>query len=92
MSRPIVVLVPHFAPDTAPTGEVITRIVDEFIAAGRRIHIVTSLPWYRKHQVESGWSGALWRVESKKKAMPRAANNQNLGDSFGGVYGVSPSP
>jgi colanic acid biosynthesis glycosyl transferase WcaI len=27
------------------------------------LHVVTSLPWYRKHQVEAGWSGALWRVE-----------------------------
>ena len=63
MSRPIVILVPHFAPDTAPTGEVITRIVDEFIAAGRRIHIVTSLPWYRTHAIEEGWTGRLFRRE-----------------------------
>jgi colanic acid biosynthesis glycosyl transferase WcaI len=63
MSRPIVVLVPHFAPDTAPTGEVITRIVDEFIAAGRRVHIVTSLPWYRTHAIEEGWTGRLVRRE-----------------------------
>jgi colanic acid biosynthesis glycosyl transferase WcaI len=63
MSRPIVVLVPHFAPDTAPTGEVITRIVDEFISAGRRIHIVTALPWYRTHAIEEGWTGRLVRRE-----------------------------
>lgn len=63
MNRPIVVLVPHFAPDTAPTGEVITRIVDEFIAAGRRIHVVTSLPWYRTHAIEEGWTGRLVRRE-----------------------------
>lgn len=63
MSRPIVVLVPHFAPDTAPTGEVITRIVDEFIAAGRTIHIVTALPWYRTHAIEDGWTGRLIRCE-----------------------------
>ena len=63
MSRPIIVLVPHFAPDTAPTGEVITRIVDEFIAAGRTIHIVTALPWYRTHAIEDGWGGRLVRRE-----------------------------
>lgn len=63
MSRPIVILVPHFAPDTAPTGEVITRIVDEFISAGRRIHIVTALPWYRTHAIEEGWTGRLIRRE-----------------------------
>lgn len=63
MSSPIVVLVPHFAPDTAPTGEVITRIVDEFIGAGRRVHVVTALPWYRTHAIEDGWGGRLVRRE-----------------------------
>jgi len=63
VSRPIVVLVPHFAPDAAPTGEVITRIVDEFIAAGRTIHVVTALPWYRTHAIEQGWTGRLVRRE-----------------------------
>lgn len=63
MKRPIVVLCPHFAPDTAPTGEVITRIVDEFIAAGERVHIVTALPWYRNHAIEQGWEGRLVRRE-----------------------------
>lgn len=64
MSRPIVVLCPHFAPDTAPTGEVITRIVDEFVGAGRTVHVVTALPWYRTHAIEPGWSGRLIRRES----------------------------
>jgi len=63
VKRPIVVLCPHFAPDTAPTGEVITRIVDEFIAAGEKVHIVTALPWYRTHAIEEGWSGRLVRRE-----------------------------
>lgn len=63
MSRPIVVLCPHFAPDTAPTGEVITRIVEEFVAAGQVVHIVTSLPWYRSHSIEEGWTGRLVRRE-----------------------------
>ncbi|MEY4633223.1 MAG: hypothetical protein RLZ18_595 [Actinomycetota bacterium] len=63
MKRPIVVLCPHFAPDTAPTGEVITRIVDEFIAAGERVHIVTALPWYRNHAIEVGYTGRLVRRE-----------------------------
>lgn len=63
MSRPIVVLCPHFAPDAAPTGEVITRIVEEFVAAGQRVHVVTSLPWYRAHEIENGWTGRLVRRE-----------------------------
>ena len=59
----LVVLCPHFEPDMAPTGVVMTRIVHELANLGHEIHVVTSLPWYRKHQVEQGWSGALWRVE-----------------------------
>ena len=61
--RPIVVLCPHFAPDTAPTGEVITRIVDEFVARGEKVHVVTALPWYRDHAIEPGWGGRLVRRE-----------------------------
>lgn len=63
MSRPIIVLCPHFAPDTAPTGDVITRIVQEFVAKNRRVHVVTSLPWYRTHAIETGWTGRLIRRE-----------------------------
>jgi len=32
--RPLVVLCPHFAPDTAPTGDIITRIVTELAGTG----------------------------------------------------------
>lgn len=60
----LVVLVPHFAPDTAPTGEVISTLVDEFVAAGQRVHVVTALPWYRNHRVEPGWTGRLVRRET----------------------------
>lgn len=59
----MVVVVPHFSPDTAPTGEVITTLVEEFVAAGQDVHVVTSLPWYRNHRVEDGWTGRLVRRE-----------------------------
>ncbi|NQW33059.1 MAG: glycosyltransferase family 4 protein [Acidimicrobiaceae bacterium] len=59
----LIVLCPHFEPDMAPTGVVMSRIVQELANRGHELHVVTSLPWYRKHQVEQGWSGALWRVE-----------------------------
>lgn len=59
----LVVLCPHFDPDIAPTGVVMTRIVHELAKRGHELHVVTSLPWYRQHRVEQGWSGALWRVE-----------------------------
>jgi colanic acid biosynthesis glycosyl transferase WcaI len=61
--RPLVVLCPHFAPDTAPTGVVMTRIVEELAALGHTVHVVTSLPWYRSHRIEPGWDGRLVRSE-----------------------------
>jgi len=63
VSRPLVVLCPHFAPDTAPTGDVITRIVSEMVLHGERVHVVTALPWYRTHAIEQGWGGRLVRRE-----------------------------
>lgn len=62
MSRPyLVVLVPHFHPDTAPTGEVISALVEQFAAADHDVHVVTALPWYRTHSVEPGWKGLVRR-------------------------------
>ena len=60
----IAVLCPHFEPDTAPTGEVISAIVHELTARGHRIDVVTALPWYRHHAVEAGWTGRRVRRES----------------------------
>ncbi|MFZ9843381.1 MAG: glycosyltransferase, partial [Ilumatobacteraceae bacterium] len=64
-SRPkrFVVLCPHFAPDIAPTGKVMTQLVAEWAALGHEVHVVTSLPWYRDHQVEPAWRGRLVRRE-----------------------------
>jgi len=61
--RRFIVVCPHFAPDIAPTGRVITQLVDEWAALGHEIHVVTALPWYRNHQVEPGWRGRLVRRE-----------------------------
>jgi colanic acid biosynthesis glycosyl transferase WcaI len=41
-----------------------TRIVDEFAAAGTRVHVVTALPWYRSHAIDNGWGGRLVRRET----------------------------
>lgn len=59
----IAVLCPHFDPDTAPTGVVMTRIVRELAALGHELHVVTALPWYREHRIEAGWGGRPWRRE-----------------------------
>ena len=59
----LAVVCPHFAPDFAPTGAVITRIVEELASRGHRIHVLTSLPWYREHRIEPGFEGKWVRRE-----------------------------
>jgi colanic acid biosynthesis glycosyl transferase WcaI len=57
----LLVVCPHFAPDVAPTGEVMTSIAVELVARGHRLHVVTSLPWYEHHRIEEGWTGRAVR-------------------------------
>jgi colanic acid biosynthesis glycosyl transferase WcaI len=59
----LLVLCPHFAPDVAPTGVVMTEIARSLADRGHRLHIVTSLPWYREHEVEPAWAGRPVRHE-----------------------------
>lgn len=59
----LLVLCPHFDPDLAPTGVVMTRIAHELVERGHRLHVVTSLPWYQRHAIEPGWEGSLVRTE-----------------------------
>jgi colanic acid biosynthesis glycosyl transferase WcaI len=59
----LLVLCPHYAPDTAPTGEVMTSIATELVARGHELHVLTSLPWYEHHRIEPGWEGRLVRHE-----------------------------
>jgi colanic acid biosynthesis glycosyl transferase WcaI len=60
----ITVIAPHFAPDVAPTGEVLSSIVHHLVEDGHRLHVVTALPWYRHHRIEHGWHGRLVRHET----------------------------
>ena len=59
----LLVICPHFDPDLAPTGVVMSRIAHELVARGHRLHVVTSLPWYQHHAIEPGWDGQLVRTE-----------------------------
>ena len=59
----LIVLCPHFEPDVAPTGAVMTRIAHELIERGHRLHLITALPWYQRHAIEPGWGGRLVRTE-----------------------------
>ena len=61
----ILVLCPHYEPDTAPTGEVMTSICEQWTARGHRVEIITSLPWYRDHAVDEGWKGRLVRTQQE---------------------------
>ena len=56
----LLVVCPHFEPDTAPTGVVITRLVTELASLGHEIHVVTSLPWYREHRIDPDWRHVTW--------------------------------
>ena len=61
----IQVLCPHFEPDSAPTGEFISAIVNNLGDRGHEIHVVTALPWYRHHAIEPGWEGKPIQVEAR---------------------------
>ena len=49
------VITPHFAPDTAPTGTIVTELVKHWCGKGHQVHVITSLPWYQNHAVENEW-------------------------------------
>lgn len=57
----VLVLCPHFDPDVAPTGVVISRIVQELAELGCEIHVVTALPWYAQHHIDDRWRHVTWR-------------------------------
>jgi colanic acid biosynthesis glycosyl transferase WcaI len=59
----LLVICPHYAPDVAPTGEVMTSIGTELVRRGHRLHVVTALPWYEHHRVEPAWRGRIVRHE-----------------------------
>ena len=61
----ILVLCPHYEPDTAPTGEVMTALCEQWTSRGHRVEIITSLPWYRDHAVAEGWTGRLVRTQQQ---------------------------
>lgn len=60
----LLIVCPHYAPDVAPTGEVMTAIVEALVARGHRVDIVTALPWYRGHRIDDGWPHRLVQSET----------------------------
>jgi colanic acid biosynthesis glycosyl transferase WcaI len=59
----LTVITPHFHPDVAPTGEVVTRVVEELAGRNHEIHVVTAFPFYREHRVEPPYEGRVVRQE-----------------------------
>jgi len=57
----LLVITPHLQPDTAPTGVVVSAIVDHLGELGHDVHVVTSLPWYADHRIADGWRGRPFR-------------------------------
>ena len=66
MSMRLLVITPHFEPDTAPTGIIVTSLVNQWVEQGHQIEVITSLPWYEKHEIENHWKGKLFRREEKE--------------------------
>ena len=59
----LLVITPHYEPDTAPTGLIITSLVSQWAEKGHQIEVITSLPWYEKHEISDQWKGRLVRKE-----------------------------
>ncbi|HIE66381.1 MAG TPA: glycosyltransferase WbuB, partial [Acidimicrobiia bacterium] len=57
----LLVITPHLQPDTAPTGVVVSTIVDHLGGLGHDVHVITSLPWYADHRIADGWRGRPFR-------------------------------
>ena len=66
MAMRLLVITPHFEPDTAPTGIIVTSLVEQWAKQGHQIEVITSLPWYEKHEIENHWKGRLFRREEKE--------------------------
>lgn len=93
----LLVICPHYAPDVAPTGEVMTSIVTELAARGHRLHVVTALPWYLHHRIDEGWEHRLVQTEATEwgwisRLHPFPTDKSNIPAralAFGGFTGVA---
>ena len=79
----IQIVCPHFEPDVAPTGVVISEIVRGLVSRGHEVYVVTSLPWYAAHAVDEAWKGRIIRKErtawgSITRVYPFPTNKRNI--------------
>ncbi len=91
----LAVLCPHFEPDVAPTGVVMTAIAEELASLGHEISVVTSLPWYREHRVEDAWRKRPVRVDrlrggiSVTRVNPFATSKTHIAARLAGFAGFT---
>jgi colanic acid biosynthesis glycosyl transferase WcaI len=93
----IEVLCPHFEPDDAPTGAVMTAIVKAWAEQGHQIDVITSIPWYRTHAIEPDWSSKPIQTETVEwgtvtRLYPFPSNKGNVWTramGFGGFTALS---
>tara|TARA_Y100000590_G_scaffold44550_1_gene47371 strand:- start:3254 stop:4483 length:1230 start_codon:yes stop_codon:yes gene_type:complete len=55
----ILVITPHFEPDTAPTGVIVSALAKKWCEQGHEIHVITSLPWYAEQKLTENWRRSL---------------------------------
>ena len=90
----IQIICPHFEPDVAPTGLVISEIVRGLAEQGHTVDVVTSLPWYSAHAVEESWKGRIIRSEktawgSISRVYPFPTNKRNIAARAAGFGGFT---
>lgn len=90
----IQIVCPHFEPDVAPTGLVISEIVRGLVAQGHTVDVVTSLPWYASHAVDEAWKGRIVRTErtawgSISRVYPFPTNKRNIAARAAGFGGFT---
>ena len=93
----IQIVCPHFEPDVAPTGLVISEIVRGLVKRGHEVDVVTSLPWYASHAVDEAWRGRIIRTErtawgSISRVYPFPTNKRNIAAravGFGGFTALA---
>ena len=90
----IQIICPHFEPDVAPTGLVISAIVRGLAEQGHEVDVVTSLPWYSAHAVEESWKGRIIRSErtawgSISRVYPFPTNKRNIAARAAGFGGFT---
>ncbi len=90
----IQVICPHFEPDSAPTGEFMSAIVNNLGEMGHELHVITAPPWYRHHAVEDGWPKKLTQTEKRSwgeitRVYPFPTDKTNIAARAAGFVGFS---